>query len=118
MFGVMLILHIHMLVCIATFSSEDTSQLKSKLVPGISSPKLSFYLSVMGRVSPVPNHTFHTYRFLYISQYQSIQAPLDNLDMSNKNDQLAVIQHYYKMLGMPEDEIKDNMEMMLSLIHI
>ena len=26
---------------------------------------LSFYLLVMGRVSPVPNHTFHTYRFLY-----------------------------------------------------
>ena len=26
---------------------------------------LSLYLSVMGRVSPVPNHTFHTYRFLY-----------------------------------------------------
>ena len=24
-----------------------------------------FYLSVMGRGSPVPNHTFHTYRFLY-----------------------------------------------------
>ena len=24
-----------------------------------------FYLSVMGRVSPVPNHTFHTYCFLY-----------------------------------------------------
>ena len=24
-----------------------------------------FYLSMMGRVSPVPNHTFHTYRFLY-----------------------------------------------------
>ena len=48
-----------------------------------------------------------------LSQYQSIQAPLDNLDMSNKNDQLAVIQHYYKMLGMPEDEIKDNMEMMI-----
>ncbi len=24
-----------------------------------------FYLSVMGRVSPVPNHTFHTYRILY-----------------------------------------------------
>ena len=24
-----------------------------------------FYLSVMVRVSPVPNHTFHTYRFLY-----------------------------------------------------
>ena len=48
-----------------------------------------------------------------LSQYQSIQAPLDSLDMSNKNDQLAVIQHYYKMLGMPEDEIKDNMEMMI-----
>ncbi len=26
---------------------------------------LSFYLLVMGRVSPVPNHTFHTYRFPY-----------------------------------------------------
>ena len=26
---------------------------------------LSLYLSVMGRVSPVPNHTFHTYRFPY-----------------------------------------------------
>ena len=26
---------------------------------------LSLYLSVMGRVSPVPNYTFHTYRFLY-----------------------------------------------------
>ncbi len=26
---------------------------------------LSFYLSVMGRVSPVRIHTFHTYRFLY-----------------------------------------------------
>jgi hypothetical protein len=48
-----------------------------------------------------------------LNQYQNIQAPLDNLDMSNKNDQLAVIQHYYKMLGMPEDEIKDNMEMMI-----
>jgi hypothetical protein len=28
-----------MFVCIATFSSEDTSHLKSKLVPGISSPR-------------------------------------------------------------------------------
>lgn len=26
---------------------------------------LSLYLSVMGRVSPVPAHTFHTYRFPY-----------------------------------------------------
>ena len=25
----------------------------------------SLYLAVMGRVSPVPNYTFHTYRFLY-----------------------------------------------------
>lgn len=47
-----------------------------------------------------------------LSQYQSIHAPLDNLDMSDRNDQLAVIRHYYKMLGMPEDEINDNMEMM------
>jgi hypothetical protein len=28
-----------MFVCIATFSSEDTSHLKSKLVPGISSTR-------------------------------------------------------------------------------
>lgn len=46
-----------------------------------------------------------------LNQYNSLQAPIENLDMSNRNDQLAVIQHYYKMLGMPEDEIKDNMEM-------
>ena len=30
---------------------------------------LSLYLSVMGRVSPVPNHTFHTYRFPYTEGY-------------------------------------------------
>ena len=30
---------------------------------------LSFYLLVMGRVSPVPNHTFHTYRFLYTERF-------------------------------------------------
>ena len=29
----------------------------------------SLYLSVMGRVSPVPNHTFHTYRFLYTESF-------------------------------------------------
>ena len=28
-----------------------------------------FYLSVMGRVSPVPNHTFYTYRFLYTERF-------------------------------------------------
>ncbi len=28
-----------------------------------------FYLLVMGRVSPVPNHTFHTYRFLYTERF-------------------------------------------------
>ena len=28
-----------------------------------------FYLSVMGRVSPVPNYTFHTYRFLYTEEF-------------------------------------------------
>jgi hypothetical protein len=50
MIGVMLILAYTMFVCIATFSSEDTSQLKSKLVPEISSPRqvvpliTSFYL--------------------------------------------------------------------------
>ena len=30
---------------------------------------LPLYLSVMGRVSPVPNHTFHTYRFLYTERF-------------------------------------------------
>ena len=30
---------------------------------------LSLYLSVMGRVSPVPNHTFYTYRFLYTERF-------------------------------------------------
>ena len=30
---------------------------------------LSLYLSVMGRVSPVPNYTFHTYRFLYTERF-------------------------------------------------
>ena len=30
---------------------------------------LSFYLLVMGRVSPVPNHTFYTYRFLYTERF-------------------------------------------------
>jgi hypothetical protein len=39
MFGVMLIFAYTMFVCIATFSSEVTSHLKSKLVPGILSPR-------------------------------------------------------------------------------
>ena len=30
---------------------------------------ISLYLLVMGRVSPVPNHTFHTYRFLYTERF-------------------------------------------------
>jgi hypothetical protein len=37
MFGVMLIFDYAMFVCIATISSDVTSHLKSKLVPGISS---------------------------------------------------------------------------------
>jgi hypothetical protein len=46
----MLIFAYTMFVCIATFSGEDTSHLKSKLVPGIASPRqvvpliTSFYL--------------------------------------------------------------------------
>jgi hypothetical protein len=50
MFGVMLIFAYTMFVCIDTFSSEDTSHLKSKLIPGISSARqvvpliTSFYL--------------------------------------------------------------------------
>jgi hypothetical protein len=39
MFGVMLIFAYALFVCIATFSSEVTSHLKSKLVPEISSPR-------------------------------------------------------------------------------
>ena len=31
--------------------------------------KVSVTDSVMGRVSPVPNYTFHTYRFLYTERF-------------------------------------------------
>jgi hypothetical protein len=39
MFGAMLNFAYTMFVFIATFNSEDTCHLKSKLVPGISSPR-------------------------------------------------------------------------------
>ena len=37
---------------------------------------LSLYLSVMGRVSPVPNHTFHTYRFPYTEGFFRAAFPV------------------------------------------
>ena len=40
---------------------------------------LFLYLSAMGRVSPVPNHTFHTYRFPY--PYQTLSSLLKNRDV-------------------------------------
>ena len=39
---------------------------------------LSFYLSVMGRVSPVPNHTFHTYRFPYTEGFFRAAFPVSS----------------------------------------
>ena len=39
---------------------------------------LSLYLSVMGRVSPVPNHTFHTYRFLYTERFFRAAFPVSS----------------------------------------
>lgn len=36
------------------------------------------YLSVMGRVSPVPNHTFHTYRFLYTGGFFRAAFPVSS----------------------------------------
>ena len=39
---------------------------------------LSLYLSVMGRVSPVPNYTFHTYRFLYTEGFFRAAFPVSS----------------------------------------
>lgn len=39
---------------------------------------LSFYLLVMGRVSPVPNHTFHTYRFPYTEGFFRAAFPVSS----------------------------------------
>ena len=39
---------------------------------------LSLYLSVMGRVSPVPNHTFHTYRFPYTEGFFRAAFPVSS----------------------------------------
>ena len=38
----------------------------------------SLYLLVMGRVSPVPNHTFHTYRFLYTEGFFRAAFPVSS----------------------------------------
>lgn len=37
---------------------------------------LSLYFSVMGRVSPVPNHTFHSYRFPYTEGFFRVAFPV------------------------------------------
>lgn len=39
---------------------------------------LSLYLSVMGRVSPVPNHTFHTYHFSYTEGFFRAAFPVSS----------------------------------------
>ena len=39
---------------------------------------LSLYLSVMGRVSPVPNHTFHTYHFPYTEGFFRAAFPVSS----------------------------------------
>ena len=39
---------------------------------------LSLYLSVMSRVSPVPNHTFHTYRFPYTERFFRAAFPVSS----------------------------------------
>lgn len=49
-----------------------------------------------------------------VSSYQRLSAPIENLDLSDKADQLAIIKHYYKMLGMSDEDIRDNMEMIES----
>ena len=38
----------------------------------------SLYLSVMGRVSPVPDHTFHTYRFPYTERFFRAAFPVSS----------------------------------------
>ena len=37
-----------------------------------------FYLSVTGRVSPVPDHTFHTYRFPYTEEFFHAAFPVSS----------------------------------------
>ena len=49
-----------------------------------------------------------------VNSYQRLSAPIENLDLSDKADQLAIIKHYYKMLGMSDEDIRDNMEMIES----
>jgi hypothetical protein len=60
-----------MFVCIATFSSEDTSHLKSKLVLGISSPR-----------QVVPLITFIYPRMFFIIIYSGIGLILMGLNRS------------------------------------
>ena len=47
-----------------------------------------------------------------LDTYRKLQEPVDNADLTTREGQLAVIHHYYKMLGMSDDDIKDNMELM------
>lgn len=39
-----------------------------------------------------------------LKQYDRVQAPLEKLDIENKNDQLKIIRHYIGTLGLPKDE--------------
>lgn len=49
---------------------------------------------------------------MLIETYQKLQAPVDGVDLDTKQGQLSVIYHYYKMKGLSDEDIKDNIEMM------
>lgn len=49
-----------------------------------------------------------------LNSYQRMSAPIEDMDLTDRRDQLSVIRHYYKMLGMSEDDIRDNMELIES----
>lgn len=42
-----------------------------------------------------------------LKQYDRMAAPIENLSLDNKQDQLRIIQHYINMLGLPKDEAEE-----------
>lgn len=42
-----------------------------------------------------------------LKQYDRMAAPIENLSLENKQDQLRIIQHYINMLGLPKDEAEE-----------
>lgn len=47
-----------------------------------------------------------------LDAYRKLQEPVDNADLTTREGQLEIIRHYYKTLGMSDEDIKDNMELM------